>query len=502
LVPVPPPSPSDNREPAGYLTLVHVEFTEGDPQTYVLPLTAKGREGEDHPEPPSAALIARIRAPDGEHLLIDAFYEPFLVRALLDALARRRRMGGLAGKLVATPTPVFSRIRSEASDALGGGHGAEPSVLTAEQSNTSVAFGDRLLLKLFRRLEEGENPDLEMGRFLTERGFPNIPPVAGALEYVRGHRGPMTVGIFQGYVPNEGDAWQYTLDNLNAYVEDVMARQPEVNEPTLLLGTSPLDLAEMPPPEIALEMFGTYLESARLLGRRTADLHLALASEQDDPTFAPEPFTPQYQRSIYQSMRSLAIQVFRLMRDKEREVPQAIQLLDLEGAVVERFRRLLDTKIEAQRIRVHGDYHLGQVLYTGKDFVIIDFEGEPARPLSERRIKRTPLRDVAGMLRSFHYAAYTALFGPGAATPQENPSFLEAWILFWYQWVTSAFLRSYVDAAAQGSFLPRTRREIEVLLDSLLLEKAIYELRYELNNRPDWVNIPIAGILQLLETGP
>jgi len=205
---------------------------------------------------------------------------------------------------------------------------------------------------------------------------------------------------------------------------------------------------------------------------------------------------------MYQSMRSLALQVFRLLSDKERQVPQAIQLLDLEGTVGGRFRRLLETKIDAQRIRVHGDFHLGQILYTGKDFVIIDFEGEPARPLSERRIKRSSLRDVAGMLRSFHYAAYTGLFGRVGATPQENPAFLEPWILFWYQWVAAAFLRAYMEAASEGPFLPRTRREIEVLLDGLLLEKAIYELRYELNNRPDWVKIPIAGILQLLETGP
>jgi maltose alpha-D-glucosyltransferase / alpha-amylase len=500
VVPVPPPSSVDGREPAGYLTMVHVEFTEGDPQTYVLPLTARDVEAESG-EPPQAAVIARLKAPDGERLLIDAFYEPFLVQGLLDALARRRRMGGLAGKLVATPTRFFSRIRNESASVLSGGRAVEPSVLSAEQSNTAVAFGDRLLLKLFRRVDEGQNPDLELGLFLTEKSFPNIPRVAGALEYVRGHRGPMTVGIFQEYVPNEGDAWQYTLDSLNGYLEDVMAKQPEVNEPPLMLGTSLVDLAAMPPPEVALELFGTYLESARLLGRRTADLHLALAAEPDAPSFAPEPVTAQYQRSMYQSTRSLAIQVFRLLRDRQQEIPQAIQLMDLEQTVVERFRRLLPTKIEAQRIRVHGDYHLGQVLYTGKDFVIIDFEGEPARPLSERRIKRPALRDVAGMLRSFHYAAYSSLFGRSGASPQENPSFLESWVLFWYQWVASGFLRAYMEAASEGSFLPRTRREIEVLLDALLLEKAFYELRYELNNRPDWIKIPIAGILQLLETG-
>jgi maltose alpha-D-glucosyltransferase/alpha-amylase len=502
VIPIPPPNPDERREPIGYVTLVHVEFTEGDPQTYLLPLTARARDGDDSTEPPQGAVLARVKGPEREHILIDGTYDASFVRALVDALARRRRMGGLAGRLAATPTRFYPRMRADVAEVLAGGHGVEPSVLSAEQSNTSIAFGDKLLLKLFRRLDEGENPDLEMGRFLTERGFPNIPPVAGALEYVRGRGAPMTAGIFHGYVPNEGDAWQYTIDNLNGYLEDVMARQPEVNEPPLLVGASLVDVSGMPPPELALEMFGTYLESARLLGRRTADLHLALGSEPDDPTFAPEPFTPQYQRSMYQSMRSLAIQVFRLLRDRQRGVPQVVQLLDLEATVAARFRRILETKIEASRIRVHGDYHLGQVLYTGKDFVIIDFEGEPARPLSERRIKRSPLRDVAGMLRSFHYAAYTALFGRAAVTAHDNPAFLEPWILLWHQWVTAAFLRAYMDATADSAFLPRTRGEIEVLLDSLLLEKAIYELRYELNNRPDWVKIPIAGILQLLETGP
>jgi maltose alpha-D-glucosyltransferase/alpha-amylase len=502
VVPIPSPSSDEGSEPAGYFTLVHVEFTEGDPQTYALPLTARRWEGEDQGEPPQAAVIARLRASDGEYFLMDGMYEPFLVKGVLDALARRRRMNGLAGRLAANPTRFFTRIRGEIQSILAGGHGVEPFVLSGEQSNTSVAFGDKLLLKLFRRLDEGENPDLEMGRFLTEKGFPNVPPVAGALEYLHGRGAPMTVGIFQGYVPNEGDAWQYTIDNLNGYMEDVLARQPEVNEPPLLLRTSLIDLAEIPPPELALEMFGTYLESARLLGRRTADLHLALASEPDDPTFAPEPITPQYQRSMYQSMRSLALQVFRLMREELHRIPEAIQLMDLESDIADRFRKLLETKIDAERIRVHGDYHLGQVLYTGKDFVIIDFEGEPARPLSERRIKRPPLRDVAGMLRSFHYAAYVGLFGRVGATPQDNPALLEPWILFWHQWVTAAFLHSYMEAASEGSFLPRTRREIEVLLDGLLLEKAIYELRYEMNNRPDWVKIPIAGILQLLESSP
>ena len=249
-------------------------------------------------------------------------------------------------------------------------------------------------------------------------------------------------------------------------------------------------------------MFAPYLEAARLLGRRTAELHAALASSPDDPVFAPEAFTDFYQRGMYQSMRTLTSQVFRLLRNRTEEIPQSVQIMDLEEEILARFRRVAEQRIGSVRIRTHGDFHLGQVLYTGRDFVIIDFEGEPARPLSERRIKRAPLRDVASMIRSFHYAAYTSLFHhTGGTSQRENPSFLEPWALFWYAWVSSQFLRSYLESAAPAEILPTSTQETEVLLDSLLLEKAMYELRYEINNRPDWVRIPILGILHALESG-
>ncbi len=176
--------------------------------------------------------------------------------------------------------------------------------------------------------------------------------------------------------------------------------------------------------------------------------------------------------------------------------------MDQEDKILKRFRSVLDRKISAMRIRVHGDYHLGQVLFTGKDFVIIDFEGEPARSLSSRRIKRSPLRDVAGMLRSFHYAASAPLIGKtgGSVFRPENVAHLEPWAHCWNLWVSAAFLSAYLETSAQGSFLPRLREEISSLLFVYLLEKSIYELGYELNNRPDWVKLPLRGILDLLGT--
>ena len=277
----------------------------------------------------------------------------------------------------------------------------EPIPLRAEQSNTSIAYADRLILKLFRRLGEGLNPDLETGRFLTDlTNFPHIAPVAGSLEYRRGRtQESATLGIVQGYVPNQGDAGSFTLDSLANYFERALAYGEDADIPA----ESPLKLKDEELPAMAVETIGPYLESARLLGQRTAELHLALSSVPTVAAYAPEPFTDHYRRSLYQSMRNLTGQVFTLLRQRSGNLPPEVRpdaqkVLGLRGEIINDFQRLITQNPRAARIRCHGDYHLSQVLYTGSNFIIIDFEGEPASPISERRLKRCPLRDVAGML--------------------------------------------------------------------------------------------------------
>jgi maltose alpha-D-glucosyltransferase/alpha-amylase len=378
--------------------------------------------------------------------------------------------------------------------------------MKAEQSNTSLRFGDRLILKLIRRLTPGVNPDLEIGRLLTEMGFLHSAPVAGALELVENDGEPMTVAILQGYVANQGDAWAYTLDHLRRSLEAVLAR-PQAEGPPPLPPASAVALLEKEPPAAAAELIGTYREAARLLGRRTAEMHRCLASETRLPEFRPEPFSKLYQRALYQSMRTLAGKALPLLRRQFNRLPEALrplglEVLEREKDIVGRFRALIDRRISAMRIRCHGDYHLGQVLTTGKDFVIIDFEGEPARPVSERRIKRSALRDVAGMLRSFHYAAYAAVFGlQENGIGPERSARLEHWAELWQRWVSAEFLKSYLQTAGGSDFIPESPAEQSVLLDTLLLEKAVYELDYELNNRPGWVKIPLYGIRHLMEAG-
>jgi maltose alpha-D-glucosyltransferase/alpha-amylase len=246
-----------------------------------------------------------------------------------------------------------------------------------------------------------------------------------------------------------------------------------------------------------------YLASAGLLGRRVAELHLALVSTSDDPDFAPEPFTTLYRRSAYQSMRNLLTELMRTIEGRNFTAPgelreQMLALAAHQGEIVAPFDAFLACRVSVMRMRCHGDLHLGQVLNTGKDFVIIDFEGEPARPLSERRHKRAALRDVAGMLRSFHYAAFTAMMEElkGGALGKVEFARLEPWANFWQAWSSWSFLSGYLDAAGTAPFVPKTTEELRILLDAFVMEKAIYELGYELNNRPDWAVVPMRAISQ------
>jgi len=312
------------------------------------------------------------------------------------------------------------------------------------------------------------------------------------------------VGLLQGYVPNQGDAWTYTLDAVKHYFERVLAKRHELKsipEPAPQSFTE--EHLQLPP--LFEEMIGgMYLEMASLLGIRTAELHLALSSSTDDPDFAPEPFSLLYQRSVYQSMRSMTRKVFQSLAGNSKKLPepvrdQAAHVLTLERDILTQFGLIVKEKIPVTKTRVHGDYHLGQVLFTGKDFVIIDFEGEPARALSERRLKRSPLADVAGMLRSFHYAVYSE-FLQHEYIRDEDRAELEPWIEPWYTCVSTVFLHSYIFTARSAAFLPRRPEHLQTLLNVFLLEKAVYEIGYEMNNRPDWLLIPFKGIESVLHS--
>ncbi len=480
------------------LVLVHVDYTEGDPETYAMHLAHAWGTRRDEVEASLARTVVCVLTVDGtEGLLYGATATPEVGAVYLQAFARRRTFHGQAGTLAATPSRYFRRLAGTDKGAL------TPLAMSGEQSNTSLRYGQRLIFKLFRKVEPGVNPDVELTAWLTEQGA-QVPAYAGTLEYQPQQGAPISLGILQAYVPNDGDAWTYTLDNLDRYIERVVSLPPDHEVPELP-STDPMDLAGFELPPAVFELISTYLESARLLGSRTADIHLALAASTD-PAFAPEPFTPFYQRSLFQSMRNLTESVFDALKAgldglPETVAPDASALLARKADVLAKFRTITTLKVSALRMRHHGDFHLGQVLWTGRDFVVLDFEGEPTRALSTRRLKRSPLRDVAGMLRSFDYAAHTAVQQARArgAVPLESEARIEEWTRVWLGWVSAAYVRAYLTAMAGSPVVPPAGDEFRSLLNVYVLEKAVYELGYELSHRPDWVHLPIEGIERLLQ---
>jgi maltose alpha-D-glucosyltransferase/alpha-amylase len=494
-----------NHADAGYVVLVQVEYTEESPETYVLPLAfATGAQAEEVRRNLPQAVIARLRvggAPAGdgaaatEGVLYDPLGEKHFSTTLLEAVARRRHFKRAGGEIVATRERAFPALPPATPL-------PDPAPGRPEQHNALVLFGDQFVLKAFRRVEEGTNPELEMGRYLTTRpGFGSTPPLLGAVEYRRSWGEPITLAVLYRFVPNHADGWRLALDALGRYFEQALAA-PNRSRELPLPRQGFLDLIHQEVPELAREMIGSHLEAARLLGQRTAELHVALASGADDPAFAPEPFSTLYQRSLYQTMRTQARRALDLLRKSLHELPEPVQrdgprLLALETELLKRVSRIREHKINARRTRCHLDYHLAQVLWTGKDWVIIDLEGDPSRPFSHRRLKRSPLRDVASMVRSFHYAALCALT-QGAIRP-EDQAVLEPWVRFWHQWVATTFLKAYLETAATGEFLPASRQELDVLLDFYLVKRAVNELHYELTYHPERVRVPLQGLLHLLE---
>jgi maltose alpha-D-glucosyltransferase/alpha-amylase len=363
-------------------------------------------------------------------------------------------------------------------------------------------------MKLFRKLEPGENPDFEIGRFLSERArFPHVPALCGALEYrdARGDDEPSTVAVLHQLVPNEGDAWSHALGSLGRYYERLLSEGEGLSADVEQLRPL-LELADDEPSPLAEDLMGDYLDLAELLGRRTAELHGALASDSTDPAFAPEPITAHYQRALLQGMRATARRRLRELRRAVRSLDKAAaelaeEVLAREAELTDRFEAVINGRVRASLIRGHGDYHLGQVLYTGNDFMLIDFEGEPARPLSERRIKRVALRDVASMLRSYDYAAEVGRLDVAdrGLVERESEAFegLAEWAAFWQRWVGAAFLRGYREAAKPP--FATTPEETAQLLPAYLLDKALYEVSYELGSRPELVDVPLRGIRTILE---
>jgi maltose alpha-D-glucosyltransferase/alpha-amylase len=493
---------AEHSEPA-YVTIVDVHYTEGLPEAYLLPIAyASAERSAELIEKNSAAAIAWITLDqDRRGLIMDAVNDPDFRAALLEMILRRRTMKGGIGELSGSSRPALAKFAGKQVEA----YARNSRLLGADQSNTSMAFNDELIIKIFRRVEEGVNPEVEIGDALARESFANAPRLFGDISYSQPNSDePITIGVLEEFVKNQGDSWSLFLLEFSKFLERVASSKSEeligqVRSETPVLQL--LDSADVPA-KFAEVLSQAFLEKVELLGRRTAEFHLALSRETEDDSFRPEPFTPFYQIALSQSMTSYANRVLRLAEKQPPPEPAAkdalTRLLARQNLIAASFDRLRRTRIDAMRIRTHGDFHLAQVLYTGKDFVIMDFEGEPARSLTDRRLKRSVLKDIAGMMRSFHYAAYSTLLKQAPEPSQFNIPNPADWAEAWYKCVCVVFLRSYLRVTGGSDIIPRDREAFKVLLEAYLIEKAFYELSYELNNRPAWAVIPLRGISDLL----
>lgn len=472
------------------LALVDLTLEGERRETYVVPFTLlRGeRAATFRRERPTHVVFAGASAADGDVLLVDGLAVPALAADFLDAIGKGLELACGADLLRFHATPAFRHGEADVA----------PRLVDREQTNTSILYGKKFVGKVVRKLDEGVSPDLELGRFLTDVGFRHAPALAGYVDVVRGDpsRVPSTVGLLHELVPNEGDAWEHLRGVLRTWMEGALRAgdaQAEDAEPLLAL-------ARRPPSARRAELVGPYLELARTLGLRTGQMHAALASRPGDPVFAPEALDAATRKTLAVSAQKDFARIADALAERAPSMVGAAGSLAREltarrSEVELRLDRISFLTDAGARMRVHGDYHLGQVLVNAEDFMIIDFEGEPARPLAARKAKRSPLVDVAGMLRSFDYAVSSALREVGGHAAHER---LMPWASLWRRHVSAAFLRGYLSTADGAGILPASWSARHRVLDFFLLEKSIYEIGYEIDNRPDWLDIPLRGMIDLL----
>ncbi len=481
-----------------FVTIVEAEYGDLGRERYLLPITmSSGADAaaieRHHPQ----AVIGHVSGAR-KGLIHDAAVAAASGHALLEAIAREETLALRGGVLRGRATAMLPELRGPAA--------LEAAPATTEQSNSMIAFGDRLLLKLFRRVEEGPNPDVEITQYLTERtGFTRAPRLGGVIDYEARGGKTGSFAMLQSRIASQSDGWGHAISEMGRYYERVSVAGGPSADTAAAAALSWTQLVRTPIPREALDLVGAYLENASTLGRRSAELHAALAGAEGDEAFAPEPLTEEDRRALAARMveeadRTLDAVPPQLPKLSPETAAGARELIVLRERITRTFGAIAHTAAPVSKIRVHGDYHLGQVLWAENDYYIIDFEGEPARSLAERRAKQLALKDVAGMLRSFGYAAYAGL-GAYAATRPDEADRMEPWARAWQAWTSAAFLRTYLDTAGAAAFLPSSPEDTERLLDAFVLDKALYELRYELNNRPDWVHIPLWSILRFLRGG-
>jgi maltose alpha-D-glucosyltransferase/alpha-amylase len=488
-------------EPA-FLTLVDVEYETGPRERYFVPLAlCAGPPADALIAASPQAVVARLTGAR-RGVLYEAAHAQGMAELLFATIESGHQIPMRHGRIGGRTTDAY-RLWRDAN--LERRAASRVTTIGGEQSNTSIVFGNQLILKLFRRIEPGPNPDVEIEHQLAERlALSIIPAFFGTLHYERSDDEVASdLGILEPLVPNQGTAWDQALHEVTRFFERAVAHPAvptEIERPPAYAAGQPV-----PVPAAVRETVGPYLDHARMLGVRTGRLHLALAADRDTPAFAPEPLVHDDLRRAAERMVAKATSVLTTLEQAFDRLPPTSAMLvqavlSLREGILARLASVADETPSIEKIRIHGDYHLGQVLWTQGDFVILDFEGEPARPLVERRAKEPAVKDVAGMIRSFSYAALAGLGSFTTARPAEFERFLP-WARIWQAWSAAMFIEGYWQTVGGASFVPSDPAVWDAMLTPFLLDKAMYELGYELGHRPDWLHIPLAGLAALMQPG-
>ena len=466
-----------------YGVLLEVNFKEAFYQHYFMPLAFMAEK-----ELNTNTTIAPVKLGQQEGFLVDALHQEEFRKLLFDNIIKTKETPGL--KLIFHKGSSIDEVVYKSSRFMG-----------LEQSNTSIIYNDSFVLKIFRRIYVSTNPDYEINRFLTERmHFENTPAYKGSIN-LHLSEGNITLGLMQELVPNQGDAWKFMLEQIDGVFDNLKRKKIKIDKLPNIEMFQRIKINRIPPEIIDWVGLSLFLRIQNL-AYRTAEMHIALGSDIHETAFTPTTYNGDYtvwlkNRMLYQFQNRLNIIENSLHKLDGLALELAQQFLENKKKVRKHFIDFDWTKMKSERIRIHGDYHLGQVLVSGEDFYILDFEGEPESTIRDRKVKQPPLKDVAGMFRSFHYAIYATLFNNKEKYPFEQEQLFKAGELL-YKYFVGVFLETYINKAQNGNLNIGYNHEIDFLLKYCLLEKAVYELGYELNSRPRWAVIPLRGIQSIM----
>lgn len=466
-----------------YGVLLEVNFKEAFYQHYFMPLAFMAKEELD-----TSTVIAPVVMGKQSGYLVDALHQEDFRKLLFDNIVKSKETPGL--KLVFHKGSTIEKEEYKSSRFMG-----------LEQSNTSIIYNDSFVLKIFRRIYVSTNPDYEISRFLTERmHFENTPRYTGSINLALAE-GNITLGLMQELVSNQGDAWKFMLEQIDGVFDNLKRKKIKIDKLPDITMFKRLRINEIPPEIIDWVGLSLFLR-VQTLALRTAEMHIALGSDIHETAFTPTTYNGDYtvwlkNRMLYQFQNRLNIIENSLHKLDGLALELAHQFMENKKLVRKHFVDFDWTKMKSERIRIHGDYHLGQVLVNGDDFYILDFEGEPESTIRDRKVKQPPLKDVAGMFRSFHYAIYATIFNNKEKYPFEQEELFKAGEIL-YKYFVGVFLETYIEKAQSGNLNIGYNHEIDFLLKYCLLEKAVYELGYELNSRPRWAVIPLRGIQSIM----